>query len=306
MSTEEAKKDKQFYPRKKLFAFLLSILVPGLGQLYNGEPKKSLIYSMGLLMLPITFNLLDLKPYFWAYGLLLILLIVLVIAIAIEATITSQRKKDFQLKIYNRWYIYLAVVFFWHLAVFYTSESISKNTRYKSFKVSSDSGNPNLIRGDYVLGDFNIYKSKKPNYGELVAFELANDGMYIFRVVGLPNDTLNIENQLVKFKNKKSTPIFTKSLNWNNFAIEEFMETLPNNFRYKVYRNKIPFDANKATIKDIIVPDDSYFLLGDNRDNSADSRYIGFVKRKQIKGKILTLYYSNNFSRINKNLTNSQ
>ena len=73
---EELKKEK-IYVRKKLIAFLLSALVPGLGQLYNGQIKKSTIYSIGLLTLPIGFNLLGLKPYFWAYAVLIILLIVL-------------------------------------------------------------------------------------------------------------------------------------------------------------------------------------------------------------------------------------
>ena len=71
---EDLKKPKS-YNRKKLVAFLLSALIPGLGQLYNGQLKKSVIYSIGLLILPIGFNLMGLKQYFWIYATLIILII---------------------------------------------------------------------------------------------------------------------------------------------------------------------------------------------------------------------------------------
>jgi signal peptidase I len=288
--------------RKKLLAFLLSVLVPGLGQLYNGQPRKTVIYSVGLLTLPIGFNLLGLKPYFWAYAALIISLIVLRLAIAIEAALTAGRTKEFQLKNYNKWYIYLAIVPIWYFAV-YAGESITETTRYKSFRVRSDAGNPNLIAGDYVLGDFRFYNSKQPEYGDLIVFSIPNGGSQVFRIVGMPNDTLNLENQLVNYKNKKSGATLVSSLTWKDYETEEFIETLPNDFKYRIYRNKTPSFADKATIKDIIVPAGSYFVLGDNRDFSADSRYVGFVQRQQIQGKLLNLYFSKDFSKINKSLT---
>jgi len=297
---EELKKEK-VNSRKKLLAFLLSALVPGLGQLYNGQLSKSVIYSIGLLTLPIGFNLLGLKPYFWAYAVLIILLIVLRLAIAIEAALTAGRTKDFQLKNYNKWYIYLAIVPIWYFSV-YAGESVSQTTRYKSFRVSSDAGNPNLIEGDYVLGDFGFYNSKQPEYGDLIVFSIPNGGSQVFRIAGMPNDTLNLENQLVNYKNKKSNATLVSSLTWKDYETEEFIETLPNGFKYRIYRNKTPFDAASATIKNIVVPADSYFVLGDNRDFSADSRFVGFVHRQQIQGKLLSLYFSTDFSKINKSL----
>ena len=297
---EELKKEK-IYVRKKLIAFLLSALVPGLGQLYNGQIKKSTIYSIGLLTLPIGFNLLGLKAYFWAYAVLIILLIVLRLAIAIEAALTAGRTKEYQLKNYNKWYIYLAIVPVWYFAI-YTIESISETTRYKSFSISTDSSSPNLIAGDYVVGDFDFYNSKQPDYGDLIIFSIPNEGNFVFRIVGMPNDTLNIENQLVKIKNKKSLASLVSTLTRNEYETEEFIETLPNGYKYRIYRNKTPLDTASATIKDIIVPTESYFVLGDNRDFSADSRFVGFIHRQQIQGKLLRIYYSADISKINKSL----
>jgi len=300
MEEEELKNDKVI-SRKKLLAFLLSALVPGLGQLYNGQHTKSIVYSIGLLTLPIVFNLLGLKPYFLAYAALIILLIVLRLAIAIEAAVTAGRKKEYQLKNYNKWYIYLAIVPAWYFAV-YAGESISETKRYKSFSISTDSSNPNLTAGDYVVGDFDFYNSKQPEYGDLIIFSIPNAGNYVFRIVGMPNDTLNIENQLVKIKNKKSIASLVSTLTWNEFETEEFIETLPNGYKYRIYRNKTPLDTASATIKNIIVPNESYFVLGDNRDFSADSRFVGFIHRQQIQGKLLRIYYSADLSKINKSL----
>ena len=298
---EEKLKKERTNSRKKLLAFLLSALVPGLGQLYNGQHRKSAIYAFGLLTLPIGFNLLGLKPYFWAYAVLIILIFVLRLVIAIEAALTASRTKEYQLKNYNKWYFYLAIVPIWYIAV-YAGESVSETTRYKSFRVSSDAGNPNLIAGDYVLGDFGFYNSKQPEYGDLIVFSIPNAGSQVFRIVGMPNDTLNLVNQLVKYKNKQSGATLVSNLTCKGIETEEFIETLPNGFKYRIYRNKIPFDAAGATIQNIIVPTDSYFVLGDNRDFSADSRFVGFIHRQQIQGKLLSLYFSTDFSKINKSL----
>ena len=296
---EDLKKTKN-YPRKKLVAFILSAFIPGLGQLYNGQLKKSVIYSIGLLLLPIGFNLMGLKQYFWIYASLIILFFVLRIAIAIEAMVVAGRTKEYHLKKFNKWYIYISTILIWHLTV-YVGLSITESTRYKSFIVRSDSGNPNLISGDYVYGDFEFYNSKQPDYGELVVVS-TETGSYVFRIVGLPHDTLSIENNTVKHKNKKSFSTLISSLNWKNIETEECVETLPNGFNYHIYRNKTPFDTATATIKNIIVPTEYYYVLGDNRDFSADSRIIGFIHRQQIQGKLKKIYYSDDFSKINTSL----
>lgn len=296
---EEELKNEKNTSRKKFLAFLLSALVPGLGQLYNGQHIKSVIYSVGLLAITTGFNLLGLKPYFWAYAALIILIIVLRLAIAIEAAVIAGRLREFQLKSYNRWYIYVAIIPVWYFAA-YIAESISETTRYQSFRVMSDAGNPNMLSGDYVLSDFDFYNSGHPEYGDLVVISIPGNGSYVYRIVGLPYDTLNIENNLVKYKNKKSTATLVSTLTWNESETEELIETLPNGFEYHIYRNKTPYFDDKATINDIIVPADSYFVLGDNRDFSADSRYVGSVHRQHIQGKLLSLYFSSDFSKINK------
>jgi signal peptidase I len=87
--------------------------------------------------------------------------------------------------------------------------------------------------------------------------------------------------------------------------VEEFIEELPHGFRHSIYKFMAGIDSSKVNMKSIIVPYGSYYVLGDNRDNSIDSRYIGCIKREDITGHILYTYWGNSRKRININLCNS-
>ena len=290
--------EKKISPRKAILAFFLSILAPGLGQLYNGHLKKALFFSLGILIYSISINVFGFKIHFWTFAISLAILVMLRLLITIEATLTAYKSKEYRLKGYNKWHIYLLLVMIWYFAVF-VGESISNKTRYQLFTVSSDSGYPNIFAGDYVLGDFGIYNSQEPAYGDLVVFSMPDGMNYVYRIIGMPNDTLNIENQLVRYNNKELPSKLTSTLFYEGCEMEEFIEILPNGVEYKLIRRKTPLFQENNAFKGIIVPNNSYFLLGDNRDFSADSRFIGFVQREQIQGKLLSIYFSKDLKRIN-------
>jgi len=287
--------------RKAIFAFLLSILMPGLGQLYNGHLKKALLFFSGLLISIVCINLLGLKSYFWIYVLSLIVLVMLVLFIAIEATLAANKHKEHELKAYNKWYVYLLFVIMGYFAVS-MAENIASNSRYIISIVQSDSGFPTIAVGDYILGDYGFYNSQEPTYGDLVIFSMPDGGRYIYRIIGMPNDTLSIENQLVKYNNKELSSKLISTLFYEEYEMELFIETLPNGVKYKFVRSKTPLFQENDTIEEIIVPNNSYFLLGDNRNFSFDSRFIGFVQREQIQGKLVSIYFSKDLKRINQSL----
>jgi len=295
----ENSENKKVYPRKAILAFLLSILVPGLGQLYNGQLKKALFFSLGLLICVISINLFGLKNHFWVYVIALIVLVILLLLVAVEATVTAHKNKKYELKSYNKWYVYLLLVVIWYFAVS-VLEHIASDTRYIISIVKSDSGFPTIFSGDYILGDYGFYNSQEPTYGDLVIFSMPDGGKYIYRVIGMPNDTLSVENQLVKYHNKDVSSKLISTLFYEKYEMEEFVDTLPNGVEYKFIRSKTPLFQGEDTFQEIIVPNNSYFLLGDNRDFSADSRFIGFVQREQIRGKLKAIYFSKDFKKINK------
>ena len=95
-------------PRKALLAFLLSILVSGGGQLYNGQLKKALLIFFGLLTYVICINVFGIKNNFWAFSTAIIILVILRLFFAIDATIVARKSKEYELKSYNKWYVYLS------------------------------------------------------------------------------------------------------------------------------------------------------------------------------------------------------
>ena len=146
----EGSEEKKVNPRKVILAFLFSILVTGLGQLYNGQLKKALFFSLGVLIFLISINVIGLKVHFWVYFIALIILVILWLFIAIEAALTACKSKEYKLKAYNKWYIYLLSAVIWHFS-FYMGESIAGKSRYIISIIHSDSGFPSIFAGDYVL-----------------------------------------------------------------------------------------------------------------------------------------------------------
>ena len=139
-----------------------------------------------------------------------------------------------------------------------------------------------------------------PKRGDLVVFKTPQDNRtdYIKRLIGLPGDTIQFVNgdlilnnkKLKKIKLEKSIKIRCKPYTYEAIG---YKETLPNNISYiTAYNKKGSFsDSDKY-----IVPAEHFFLLGDNRDCSKDSRYLsgpGYVRKLNLVGKAQIIFFSN-------------
>ena len=155
----------------------------------------------------------------------------------------------------------------------------------QAFKIPSGSMIPTLKIGDHILVNKFIYgvkipftdriviPFKMPQRGDIIVFKFPEDEKkdFIKRVVGLPGDTLEIKEKMVHINGK--------SLEEQYAAHSDPM----------VYPGAIQPRDNYGPI---VIPEDSYFTMGDNRDFSLDSRYWGFVKLNKIKGKAFIIYWS--------------
>lgn len=155
----------------------------------------------------------------------------------------------------------------------------------QAFKIPSGSMEPTLLIGDHLLVNKFIYGIKNPFTGEtwvplstpkrrdIIVFKypVNPDQDFIKRVVGVEGDTVEmIDKKLL--------------VNGEPFPVEN-----------AVYRDHtiIPGDMKpRDNFGPITVPKDSLFVMGDNRDNSYDSRFWKFVKLKSVKGKAFILYWS--------------
>jgi signal peptidase I len=189
---------------------------------------------------------------------------------------------------------------------------------FQPFYIPSSSMEPTLLVGDrifvskysygYSKHSFpfspNVtnkrYFSKEPRRGDLVVFKTPADNRtdYIKRLIGLPNDTIqfikgNLYINEKKVKKKQIQQIQNIRCGKIEFLTNTFVETLPNGLKHFVSYKKLGSLQNTKKFK---VPKNHYFLLGDNRDCSKDSRYlesVGYVNQINLVGKAKIIFFSN-------------
>ena len=142
--------------------------------------------------------------------------------------------------------------------------------------------------------------SRTPERGDLVVFKTPADNRtdYIKRLIGMPGDTIQFVDGSILINNKKILRKKTdnkKIIRCGNFLLETntFIETLPNGIEHiAVYKKKGSLQNTKV----YKVPANHYFLLGDNRDCSKDSRYldsVGYVNYLNLVGEAKLIFFSN-------------
>lgn len=188
-------------PRKQLVAFLLSLLTPGLGQIYNGQILKAILF-LGLIFIPLLFASATRLAYSFT-GLVLILAVELLLRlyILVDSVISARRHNDFVPRAYNKWYYYL--LFAIGIVALFEIFPAHKLLRINSFSIPTESNMPVLMAGDKVVGSLSKDEKRKPQYGELVTFNSPRGGVWVFRVVGLPGDKINVGGNFLTINDKK-------------------------------------------------------------------------------------------------------
>lgn len=190
---------------------------------------------------------------------------------------------------YSRWYGLIALLGVLFLAIF-----SFRTFMYEPFRKPSGSMAPSINTGSVVLaqkwgyGNYGTYgisvfrtaPSRKTSRGDIVVFEFPPDPSikYLKRVIGLPGD-------VVKYQRKKlfinDVPVETELIS-SGEGFDVLQETLEGSV-YRVMNSR----TRPSPDMEFVVPENNYFVVGDNRDHSNDSRYWGFVPERNIVGKVV-------------------
>lgn len=273
MSAVRSTENERSGPVLLVLAFMLSLIVPGVGHVLRGAFRRGIAWAVGLIAL-------ELATLFCMPNSVVTLAVVIAtgvlgrVASAIDAVrARAVRPRWRRLVVVTTGFLAATILF--GLIVDAPLRAYYKTNYQEAFAISSRGMAPALLLGDYVIADKSVYRFRPPQRGDIVVFRYPPDERrdFVKRVVGLPGDELQIREG------------------------EVFVNGIPLAEPYVQRPEVKPPAATGACgyrygCEPILVPPNTYFLMGDNRGNSQDSRHWGFVQREKIVGRVTTVYYS--------------
>lgn len=139
------------------------------------------------------------------------------------------------------------------------------------FQISNEAMVPALMPGDHVIAHGAAYHTAEPRRGDIVVYRYPDENgtVFLHRVIGLPGDRIDVRNQAVSVNEEAVTEPYVQ-------------HTDPSSMAGNVRDN----------LGSVTVPPDTYFVLGDNREESLDSRFLGPISKEFILGQAVSIYWS--------------
>ena len=264
---------------RRVSAVLLSLVEPGAGHFLLGAFRRGIAWAAGIAIFgplllfaaPVSFWL-----SFWPLSLLSVVVIGILgrAGAAIDAARVVRPTPSWKVVILA-WAALLvgdlvvASPLATHAAAYYRAHYL------QAFTIPSGAMQPTLLPGDYIMVDKSAYRARDPRRSDIVVFQYPPDERrdFIKRIIGVPGDIVVVRGQQVLVNGQRLVEPYVD-------ATTAVPSSRPDHCSY-LY-------ACEPTR----VPDDSYFVLGDDRDHSQDSRYWGFVKREKIRGRACLIYWS--------------
>ena len=267
--------------KKVALAGFFSLLIAGMGQLYNRQPRKAL--WMGL-TIPILLALVAQTRILFSFTTMVAFFTILIgwrLFIAAEASYTAWTAKKQETAFPHPRLAYPLVAVVLLVAALYPSyDEVKRWSAFAAFKVPSASMCPTICLGERIVADMGAYKSKSPQRGDLVLVKHGSfPGLLIKRVIGVPGDIV------------APGPNGTIIINGEQLGLPKACG-IPIQQQYDL--------ANYPMFKSTKVAEGAFFVIGDNLSNSFDSRIpeFGPVLSDQVRGKPRYLYWSPDHSRI--------
>jgi len=182
------------------------------------------------------------------------------------------------------------------LALFGTTFAI------QAFKIPSSSMEDTLLIGDHLMVDKLAYAPRDPLAGPLLPYQDVKRGdivvfkypldpgtHFVKRVIGMPGDRLRLDGKQLYVNGRIADEGFKVH---KMPSLDDFRDNFPAASAASAYPEWADALPNHVQDGWLVVPEGRYFVMGDNRDSSSDSRYWGFVPRENILGKPLVIYWS--------------
>jgi signal peptidase I len=284
---------QEFKPRRPLFALAMSLVLPGFGQLYNGEVNKAIWLFLGFAfvsapgvalvalylpdgwMMPALLFSLAVTLSLWLYGMF-------------DAWRQARLNREYQAE---RWQVsgtYMLVLLMCNALALPLLIDYVRTHQVESFHIPSASMEPTVLKGDILFADkrYNCGGCKQAiQRGDIAIFTYPNDRTvkYIKRIIALPGDRVQINGRDIRVNGK---PLSAQSGPASSGT--QTIET-EGDRHWTVLWGAF---ADAAPEADLIVPPGQVFVLGDNRAGSTDSRKFGTVPMRDVVGRARQIWFS--------------
>jgi len=252
--------------RRPTVACLLAMLTSGLGLLYVGRPRAAVVVAMVPLALFYLERLTGLLFMPWGLVTLYLLLFILWLGLIPCCGLLAKRSDKSADTASPRWYVYLAY-FVGCLTLVFLLLSTNARLGAKIYRIPSNSMSDTIDSGDFVMADTWAYWNHRPQRGDVIIFRHPKNPSksYIRRIIGLPGDHLEDREGRIYVDGTVLNEPYVKAGNDMNVSYQNWLR---------------------------VVPADSYFVLGDNRDDSLDSREYGAIPVEYISAKVRNICLS--------------
>lgn len=261
--------------RKPLLAVILSMGITGLGQMYNGQLRKAIIFCLFYYLITLFFATTHLLHSFRGFAVYTSVEICWWLFVVIDSLYVSIKLRKIELKSYNKPFFYILFSLASILLLATTNYGIVKNIIGLDYLriPALTSMKPTLIAGDYVYMDTRHYRTNKPQKNDIILFKHSKDrsAYLISRIIATKGDSIEIRNKKIFINGK------------------EYSDA------YGVYNDPVIFSTAeypRDNFGPVAVSNGAVFVIGDNRDNSIDSRFFGQLDENDIVGKVLYIYWS--------------
>lgn len=304
MISPEAAAVARAAPRKggiRAWAALVSVIFPGMGQAVLGAWRRGLAFAAAALAWGVAYRA---SPYAatmapsaaWPPIVTALVFAGLVLALAAAGdAFRCHGAAAAPVGAVRRWLVYAAI------AVVPALPGIAAQESWAHYVVPSASMLPTLLIGDHVLAIDGYFARTAPARGDLVAFRYPRDRAVLFikRIIGLPGDRVQMKDGALVLNGvavpvERAADFVAPGPGCRPGLYPALIETLPGGRRYRTLRGcGSPLFENTAIFA---VPPDCYFVLGDNRDDSEDSRDpdggVGFVPAADLVARAVFVTYS--------------
>lgn len=287
--------------RNPVLSFALSLTVPGLGQLYNGEVRKALIFVVVPVPLVFLCAKLGLMETFAGLILVILLTVAFQFAIAFQAYRSSRKLRNYELQWVNKVGIYLIYSIIVYSGL-WTGLLFSREINgYETFSIPTAAMVPEVQIGDHIMATRVDLNDIKP--GDILTHSPGPGEKYMTRLIGLPGQEIMVKDDRVIIDGVPEQWVLKASWSAEGTDFNEYQTTLPNGSTFPITR-VVSFggvELPQFPSKDMgptIVPEGYVFVMSDFRNLFRYDRTYMMLPYENLEKKVRYIFWSDDPDRI--------